>query len=230
MFFPSRKIACVRGARAALAAALTIFLVVMPRSVDFGRASSTAPRSTLEGSATRSARSAGTVERATPAAAEMARIYSAISSCAPRMAERERRTIAATIISESLRHGYDPLFVQAIVEVESTCRPAVRSHAGAIGLIQIKPATARSVAQRYGIRWRGASMLLDPGVNVQLGLQYLAELEERFQDPYLAVAAYNLGPTRVARMAPTRARRSRYVREVFRRYEGLLSEYGTLGL
>ncbi len=157
-------------------------------------------------------------------------IRAALENCAPRMSESERSRLAEVVFRESTRHGYDPMFVQALIEVESMCRPTVRSRAGAVGLVQVMPATARAVARRYGMDWRGPDGLNDPVLNVRVGLRYLADLEERFDDPILAVAAYNLGPTRVARMAPARARDSRYVRKVIRRYEGLLSRHASVAL
>ena len=72
--------------------------------------------------------------------------------------------------------------------------------------------------------WEGARLLERPSVNVRLGLHYLYDLERRFRDPYVALAAYNLGPTRVARMVPAHARRARYVRRVVSRYENLLAQ------
>ena len=155
------------------------------------------------------------------------RVATALSRCGAALSKAESRSIAETIVDESEKHGYDPLFVQAIVEVESTCRPTARSPAGAVGLIQLIPSTARDVARRYGIRWQGTEGLMRPEISVELGLRYLAELEDQFADPYLAMAAYNLGPGRVAGMHPTRARGSQYVRKVLGRYEGLLRAHPT---
>ncbi len=167
-----------------------------------------------------------TLRAAAGARSETEVVVAALRQCGSPLSDDEQDLIATTIVRTARRHGYDPLFVQAIVEVESTCRPTARSHAGAVGLIQVKPSTARAVASRVGMKWRGAHQLMSPVINLELGVQYLAELEERFADPYLAVAAYNLGPTRVAAMEPSRARRSRYVRKVLSRYEGLLQEHG----
>jgi soluble lytic murein transglycosylase-like protein len=72
-------------------------------------------------------------------------------------------------------------------------------------------------------------MLTKPLFNVHLGLRYLTQLEKRFGDPYLAVAAYNVGPTRVARMPRHRARATGYVRKVLSRYEALLAQHGRDG-
>jgi soluble lytic murein transglycosylase-like protein len=66
-------------------------------------------------------------------------------------------------------------------------------------------------------------------LNVRLGVRYLWTLEEQFNDPQLAVAAYNLGPTRVARMNRQRARNAKYVQRVLGRYQDLVEQY-SLGL
>jgi soluble lytic murein transglycosylase len=160
----------------------------------------------------------------TSAADAVRELFAALTRCSTLIPESVRWRIAGTIADESSRYGYDPMFVLAMIEVESTCRPTARSSMGAIGLIQVKPSTARAVAKRVGMPWEGARMLERPSVNVRLGLHYLYDLERRFRDPYVALAAYNLGPTRVARMVPAHARRARYVRRVVSRYENLLAQ------
>ncbi|HXQ22463.1 MAG TPA: lytic transglycosylase domain-containing protein [Candidatus Acidoferrales bacterium] len=163
-------------------------------------------------------RSAATTQEDNP----VRTLFTAVSRCAARLSERDRWRIAGVIHRESQRYGYDPLFILAMAEVESGCSPTARSEDGAVGLIQVRPATARAVADEAGMRWNGAEMLTDPFVNVQLGLRYLAQLEKRFHDPHLAIAAYNLGPKRVARMPAQRARTAVYVQKVLARYELLL--------
>ncbi len=158
------------------------------------------------------------------AAADPTRVvYSALGRCRSLLSDAQRRLIANAIIRESDRHGYDPLFVQALIEVESTCKPTARSNRGAVGLTQVKPETARAVAADAGLRWHGAHSLTEPEFNVRIGVRYLAQLEEELGDPYLAVAAYNLGPAQVARMPRHRARDTRFVRRVLARYERLLA-------
>jgi soluble lytic murein transglycosylase-like protein len=151
-------------------------------------------------------------------------VYEALSDCRASLPEHVRWRIARVVEEQSLRHGYDPLFVQAMIEVESTCSPTARSRKGAIGLIQLRPETARAVARSAGIKWVGPQTLLDPARNVELGLLYLSQLEEQLGDPHLAVAAYNLGPGRVAGMSKSFARTARYVRKILARYESLLAE------
>jgi soluble lytic murein transglycosylase-like protein len=81
------------------------------------------------------------------------------------------------------------------------------------------------MAEETGLAWRGPKTLDDGVVNVRLGVRYLWSLEERFDDPHLAIAAYNLGPTRVARMPRQRAQRAQYVQRVLARYDDLVEQY-----
>jgi soluble lytic murein transglycosylase-like protein len=157
--------------------------------------------------------------------ASVATIFDALSKCGGTMKETERWRVASAIHQESRRYGYDPLFVAAMIEVESRCTPSARGIHGAIGLIQIRPATARAVAAETGIPWRGDATLRDGVSNVRIGMRYLWNLENQFADPHIAVAAYNLGPTRVARMARHRAQRTQYVKRVLARYENLVKQY-----
>ncbi|MEM7376325.1 MAG: transglycosylase SLT domain-containing protein, partial [Pseudomonadota bacterium] len=73
----------------------------------------------------------------------------------------------------------DPSWVYATARRESGFRPAVRSGVGAVGLMQLMPATARAVASSRGES--GAGDLTDPERNIQLGTHYLAQLRERFK-------------------------------------------------
>jgi soluble lytic murein transglycosylase-like protein len=158
-------------------------------------------------------------------AGHVSKLFAALSRCQASLPENERWRIAGTIEQESLRYGYDPLFVQAMIEVESGCRPQARGPKGAIGLIQVKPSTARAVAKEAGLPWSGPDTLHRPVLNVRLGLRYLAQLERLFGNPYLAMAAYNMGPARAARLSPLRAQQSRYVRKILSRYERLLADH-----
>jgi soluble lytic murein transglycosylase-like protein len=150
-------------------------------------------------------------------------VFRAVSRCRRTLPEAERWEIAQVVYEQSARYGYDPLFVIAMMEIESTCSPVARGPRGSVGLIQLRPETARSVALEMGLTWRGTQMLTRPGVNVPLALRYLWKLERRFKDPYLAVAAYNLGPERVGQMSRERARGALYVRKIMARYEDFLA-------
>jgi hypothetical protein len=152
-------------------------------------------------------------------------LASALEDCPNALPTRQRWRIARIINDESEEHGYDPLFIIALVQVESGCSTTARG-GDALGLVQLLPSTAREVARRAGVPWRGERTLTEPSSSIQLGLRYLIELEEQFDgDAYRAVAAYNLGPARVAHMSSWRAQRTQYVRKILSRYEQLLDQY-----
>ena len=80
-----------------------------------------------------------------------------------------------------------------------------RSRAGALGLMQLMPATARGQAKRMKIRSPQTRDLMSPDTNIQLGAGYLGLVYERLdQHPVLATAAYNAGPHRVRKWLPDR--------------------------
>ena len=79
----------------------------------------------------------------------------------------------------------------------------VRSRAGAIGLMQLMPATGRKVAREIRLPYAGLNTLTDPRHNIRLGTTYLGQMTERFGgNRVLATAAYNAGPHRVVEWLP----------------------------
>ena len=97
----------------------------------------------------------------------------------------------------------DPYLVLAVMRRESVFKAEARSAAGAVGLLQLLPATARRAAVVLGRPALRDEQLVQPPIAIDLGAWYLAELVGRFGDPAVAAAAYNAGP-RVA--APWAAR------------------------
>lgn len=113
----------------------------------------------------------------------------------------------ATLVEENAkRHGIDIAWVFAVMRQESAFMSNARSHAGAMGLMQLMPATARSVAKTMLNRKpprRGE--LLEPDINIALGSAYLKQMKGELGDSaVLATAAYNAGPHRVTRWLPER--------------------------
>jgi soluble lytic murein transglycosylase-like protein len=107
------------------------------------------------------------------------------------------RATANQIIRLSHLLGFQPSFVLAVIEHESSFKSRIVSPAGAIGLMQLLPATARVVGSQMGITVPyGGANLKDPVVNVTLGMHYLAQLHDDFKTPASTLAAYNLGPQR----------------------------------
>ena len=94
------------------------------------------------------------------------------------------------------KYDLDPALVYGLVRQESRFVPDIVSTAGAIGLMQLMPPTARWVAKQTG-RPSRALNLQDPALNAQLGAYYLRYVMERLgRMPVLAAAAYNAGPGR----------------------------------
>ncbi|EDP66190.1 Soluble lytic murein transglycosylase and related regulatory protein [alpha proteobacterium BAL199] len=88
--------------------------------------------------------------------------------------------------------------VHAIIRQESGFDVDVVSRAGARGLMQLMPATAKQTARAVGVDYDLGSLVTDPNYNIVLGRAYLSEVIERFGGHYvLAIAAYNAGPHRV---------------------------------
>lgn len=100
------------------------------------------------------------------------------------------------VLREAAEEGFNPLFLFSLIRQESFFEGFVQSSAGALGLMQIMPATGEELAGRY--RWPEdytTSDLLNPSVNIRLGVKYLADQLGYFGgDIYVALAAYNGGP------------------------------------
>lgn len=92
------------------------------------------------------------------------------------------------------KSGIDPLLVISLMREESHFRPTAVSRAGALGLMQLMPATAK----RF-VRVDRKEELFDPDKNIAVGTQYLAKLLEEFSFFHLALAAYNAGEGSVRR-------------------------------
>lgn len=105
-----------------------------------------------------------------------------------------------TIKAEAQRRGLDPYLVAGLIRQESGFNVQARSRANARGLMQLLPSTGRLVARTYGIRRVTADQLYHPELNIRLGVQYFADLVRQFGKTERALAAYNGGPNRVARL------------------------------
>ena len=114
------------------------------------------------------------------------------------------------IVRAAGRYGVDPALVKAVIKAESDFDPEAVSPAGAVGLMQLMPETARVV---------GVRDLRDPAQNIYGGVRHLSRLLRVFDgDTVLALAAYNAGENAVRRyggLPPFRETRE-YVRRVLR--------------
>ena len=97
----------------------------------------------------------------------------------------------------------DSAWAWSIMRAESLFMPDARSHVGALGLMQLMPATARDVARELDLPLNGTQDILQPEQNVRLGTGYLRKMLDRFDDhPLVATAAYNAGPHRAESWLP----------------------------
>jgi len=108
----------------------------------------------------------------------------------------KRSTTYDSIIDEhATQHGVRSDLVRAVIQAESAFNPTARSVKGAMGLMQLMPATAVA----YGV-----SNAYDPAENIRAGVAYLRGLLDRYsQNEELALAAYNAGPTAVEKYGRT---------------------------
>jgi soluble lytic murein transglycosylase len=101
---------------------------------------------------------------------------------------------------ESRAKGLDPYFVAALIRQESRFNNNARSAVGAIGLMQVMPATGRLLANKAGVSNVNAVTLTQPETNVKLGTRFLADLMNQYnQRVDVVLIAYNAGPSRASR-------------------------------
>jgi hypothetical protein len=127
--------------------------------------------------------------------------------------------IDAAINEAAERHNVDPNLVRSVIKVESNFNPNAVSRKGAMGLMQLMPATARSL---------NVSNPFDPQQNVEAGVRHLRKLLDSYGgDVRLSLAAYNAGAGAVARSAgvPRFGETRKYVRRITELYAG--AEGGT---
>ena len=112
-----------------------------------------------------------------------------------------------------LRYSLPPNLLKAVAKTESGFRPDAVSRAGAIGIMQLMPGTARGL---------GVTDIYDPMDNIMGGAKYLRQLIDRFGDLQLALAAYNAGPSNVTRYGgiPPFRETQNYVRKVIEYMDG----------
>ena len=120
--------------------------------------------------------------------------------------------ILSLIDRTAQKYGIDEKLVRALVKQESGFNPNAKSHAGALGLMQLMPSTAAGL---------GVKNPLDPVQNVEGGVKYLKSMLDRFNgNTILALAAYNAVPNAVKkyRSVPPYKETQNYVRSILSQY------------
>jgi soluble lytic murein transglycosylase len=113
----------------------------------------------------------------------------------PEWYQRIRYPLRYETIVRAHARNYDlpPTLVAAVIYTESKFDASARSDAGAVGLMQLLPDTAKGIALRTGGHRFVVSDLLDPEINVRYGSWYLRNLIDRYDDVPTALAAYHAG-------------------------------------
>ena len=140
---------------------------------------------------------------------------------APRYREENEKRYSRLIDRVSRELSLDRNLIHAVVRAESAFDPNAVSRAGAVGLMQLMPATAR----RYGVRDSR-----NPAQNVYAGVLHLRKLIRQFNDVVLALAAYNAGENAVidyGYKVPPYPETQTYVRKVLALYRQYSNRYKT---
>jgi soluble lytic murein transglycosylase len=156
-------------------------------------------------------------------------IYQWTHDSLPDSYKKTYKKIAQTIIDESLKNEFDPIFVMSVIMNESSFRPTTVGPFGEIGLMQIRPQTAQWIGQKQKIKFKNEkavkSALQDPCMNIKLGTAYLAYLRERFDShARLYLAAYNMGQGNVEENLSKNIWPKEYVIRVMNHYVGYYRE------
>jgi len=107
------------------------------------------------------------------------------------------------VMNHANNRELDPSVIYGVMRRESLFDPLAKSRVGALGLMQLMPATARSVANSLGLKKLKQADILKVENNINLGTQYFRSVMNRFDNNVsLAAAAYNAGPHRVRKWLP----------------------------
>jgi len=117
------------------------------------------------------------------------------------ISDREASLLAREIDRNARLYDFDPLLILAVVLTESGAqfravgRGASGAASGALGVMQVQPATARTMAMALGMTPPARDDMMDPSYNLSVGVAFLLQMVHRYGDLRLGIMAYNVGPT-----------------------------------
>lgn len=148
----------------------------------------------------------------------------------PTAHEKRAKSVATAIIREAEKYDLDPIFLMAVIQNESSFNPEMRGSFGEIGLMQVKPSTAKWIGKLYGMTYKGEKSLLDPVSNIRFGAAFMDKLRDQFDaHSRLYISAYNIGATGVRKMVSEDRIPKEYVQAVMKRYVAIYSAFAQDG-
>ncbi len=156
------------------------------------------------------------------------RILEAVEEMQSNLTPDQEVHLAHEVYRYSNQHNIDPYLVLSVIRVESDFSPDAVSPMGAMGIMQVMPATARYITERQGWGWPGEKRLFDPSFNIRLATSYLADLLNKFGRVEEALIAYNCGEGTMQALEASGLPLPRsYAQRVLSIYDRLRHRYGT---
>jgi soluble lytic murein transglycosylase len=145
----------------------------------------------------------------------------------PSVYKRQAGPIADTIMEQSVKYKIDPMVVTALISGESSFNPLNMGFVGEVGLMQLRPSTAKWIASRCMLKWLGPQSLKNPVTNIRIGMAYLGYLKKRFsgRSGLMYLSAYNMGETALLRLLAKNIRPSIYTNHVMKNYLALAGDF-----
>lgn len=155
------------------------------------------------------------------------RILEAVEAMQSNLTPSEEVYLSHEVYRYSEMHDLDPLLVLSVIRVESDFMPHAVSPVGAMGIMQVMPATARYITERRGWNWPGEKRLFDPAFNIRLATSYLSDLLTKFGSVEEALIAYNCGEGTLRELRASGVPMPRsYVQRVLSAYDWLQRRFG----
>ncbi len=141
----------------------------------------------------------------------------------PKKFKSQALRISETIVEEANRYKMDPLFILSIIRQESKMNPVAIGSVGEIGLMQIRPCTAKWLNDKYKIV--KTVDLKNPMTNIKIGSFFLSTLRQSFngQSQYY-ISAYNMGAAKVRQKLKQKSKPEIYAKHVMKHYLGYMGD------
>lgn len=147
------------------------------------------------------------------------KIFGILKKRLPEKYRDQARYIGNAIIVEASRYSLDPFFILAVISGESSFNPEIVGTVGEIGLMQIRPSTAKWICDIFNMTYESKDILNNPIKNIKIGVAYLSWLRNYFDGHgQLYLAAYNMGPGSVQKAISRKVYPKTYPIHVMKRY------------